>query len=45
MHVGWIWECPRCGLSITTAAVRDDVRAGEGKVALTEDLSAKARAL
>jgi ribosomal protein L37AE/L43A len=24
MHLGWIWECPRCGLRITTAAVRHD---------------------
>jgi hypothetical protein len=30
LHVGWIWECPGCGLRITTAAVRhDDSRAGK----------------
>jgi ribosomal protein L37AE/L43A len=30
MHLGWVWECPRCGLRITTAAVRhDDSRAGK----------------
>ncbi len=29
-HVGWIWECPNCGLRITTAAVRHDLLAGKG---------------
>jgi hypothetical protein len=24
MDIGFIWECPRCGLRITTAAVRFD---------------------
>lgn len=24
LHMGWIWECPRCGLRITTAAVHHD---------------------
>lgn len=29
LHVGWIWECPRCGLRITTAAVHHDSHIGE----------------
>jgi hypothetical protein len=32
MHLGWIWECPRCGLRITTAAVRHDSGAGDEAV-------------
>jgi ribosomal protein L37AE/L43A len=25
--IGWIWECPRCGLRLTSAAIQyDEVR-------------------
>jgi ribosomal protein L37AE/L43A len=29
IHLGWIWECPRCGLKITTAAVRRELERGK----------------